>query len=135
MKCPVCEIELKLYVRQSIEIDYCPQCRGVWLDRGELDKIIEASLMDNSAAPRQQTTPPAPAAPMPPAASIPPRGPGYNAPRGVQNRPYDDDDDDYKRGHHRDYDRDYDRDRDYRSGNYKQRKKRGLLGDLFDVFD
>lgn len=43
MKCPVCNIELKMADRQGVEIDYCPQCRGVWLDRGELDKIIERS--------------------------------------------------------------------------------------------
>lgn len=41
--------------RQGIEIDYCPQCRGVWLDRGELDKIIDRSL---SAAPGQEEQPP-----------------------------------------------------------------------------
>lgn len=43
MKCPVCSIDLMMSERQGIEIDYCPQCRGVWLDRGELDKIIEKS--------------------------------------------------------------------------------------------
>lgn len=41
MQCPACNTELKMSERQGIEIDYCPQCRGVWLDRGELDKIIE----------------------------------------------------------------------------------------------
>jgi len=41
MKCPVCNVDLLLSERQGIEIDYCPSCRGVWLDRGELDKIIE----------------------------------------------------------------------------------------------
>ena len=42
MKCPVCkEVNLLMSERQGIEIDYCPECRGVWLDRGELDKIIE----------------------------------------------------------------------------------------------
>jgi len=41
MKCPVCSIELVISERQGVEIDYCPKCRGVWLDRGELDKIIE----------------------------------------------------------------------------------------------
>ena len=42
MRCPVCgEYELVMTERQGIEIDYCPHCRGVWLDRGELDKIIE----------------------------------------------------------------------------------------------
>ena len=43
MLCPVCRVQLTLSERQSVEIDYCPQCRGVWLDRGELDKIIERS--------------------------------------------------------------------------------------------
>jgi len=43
MQCPVCRVPLSMSDRQGIEIDYCPQCRGVWLDRGELDKIIERS--------------------------------------------------------------------------------------------
>lgn len=44
MKCPVCTTtDLLMNDRQGVEIDYCPQCRGVWLDRGELDKIIERS--------------------------------------------------------------------------------------------
>ena len=41
MKCPKCQTDLMISDRQGIEIDFCPQCRGVWLDRGELDKIIE----------------------------------------------------------------------------------------------
>jgi hypothetical protein len=44
MRCPVCNVELSIAERQGIEIDYCPKCRGVWLDRGELDKIIERSM-------------------------------------------------------------------------------------------
>lgn len=40
MKCPVCDIEMRTTDREGIEIDYCPQCRGVWLDRGELEKIV-----------------------------------------------------------------------------------------------
>ncbi|MEJ6781023.1 TFIIB-type zinc ribbon-containing protein [Aminobacter sp. Piv2-1] len=48
MQCPVCRVNLVMSDRQGIEIDYCPQCRGVWLDRGELDKIIEASVRSNS---------------------------------------------------------------------------------------
>lgn len=43
MKCPNCNVPLTMSERQGIEIDYCPQCRGIWLDRGELDKIIERS--------------------------------------------------------------------------------------------
>ncbi len=41
MNCPKCRVNLVIADRQGIEIDFCPQCRGVWLDRGELDKIIE----------------------------------------------------------------------------------------------
>ena len=43
MKCPVDDTVLQMTDRQGIEIDYCPQCRGVWLDRGELDKLIDRS--------------------------------------------------------------------------------------------
>ena len=46
MKCPVCDVDLAMAERQGIEIDYCPTCRGVWLDRGELDKLIERSATE-----------------------------------------------------------------------------------------
>jgi Zn-finger nucleic acid-binding protein len=56
MKCPVCkEPDLVMADRQGIEIDYCPQCRGVWLDRGELDKIIDRSAAIAPAAPVEQS--------------------------------------------------------------------------------
>ena len=58
MKCPACDVPLSMTDRQGIEIDYCPQCRGVWLDRGELDKIIErtgaAEAASRPAAPAPQ---------------------------------------------------------------------------------
>ena len=41
MKCPSCGTTLTMTERQGVEIDYCPNCRGVWLDRGELDKILD----------------------------------------------------------------------------------------------
>lgn len=44
MRCPVDATELKMMDRQGVEIDYCPKCRGVWLDRGELDKIIDRAV-------------------------------------------------------------------------------------------
>ena len=44
MNCPVCNLPLTMTDRQGVEIDYCQKCRGVWLDRGELDKIIERSF-------------------------------------------------------------------------------------------
>lgn len=49
MKCPQCDVALIMTDRQNIEIDYCPQCRGVWLDRGELDKIIERSMAEHGS--------------------------------------------------------------------------------------
>ena len=75
MDCPVCKVELKMSERQGIEIDYCHQCRGVWLDRGELDKIIERS---------EQAPPPPP--PPPPTRSEPKR-----------ESPFEDFDDDRER--------------------------------------
>lgn len=59
MPCPICRVPLVMSERQGVEIDYCPQCRGVWLDRGELDKIIARSAAE--LAP-----PSAPAAPHQP---------------------------------------------------------------------
>jgi Uncharacterized protein conserved in bacteria len=56
MQCPVCNtVTLVMSERSGIEIDYCPQCRGVWLDRGELDKIIDRSAPQ--AAPVAQVPP------------------------------------------------------------------------------
>lgn len=74
MKCPQCStVDLVMSERQGIEIDYCPQCRGVWLDRGELDKIVERSNAHLAAAP-------------------PPPPPAYG------RRDDDDDDDDDRHG-------------------------------------
>ena len=58
MLCPTDQTPLVMSERQGIEIDYCPSCRGVWLDRGELDKIIERNLAATAAGP----VPPGPAA-------------------------------------------------------------------------
>lgn len=80
MKCPVCKDEnLMMTDRQGIEIDYCPSCRGVWLDRGELDKIIE-----RSAAPAPQQ-----AAPQPVQQPVqqPMQSPGYQG-QHPQQQPY-----------------------------------------------
>ena len=79
MKCPVClQPDLVMSERQGIEIDYCPQCRGVWLDRGELDKIIERSAAPAAAAP-----------PPPPQPGYAPQ-PGYDDHRRSHKK-YDDD--------------------------------------------
>ena len=88
MKCPVCtQVNLVMAERQGVEIDYCPECRGVWLDRGELDKIIERSS-PQAQPPRQEE-------------------------RGVRSPAYDS---------HDQHDHD----------NYKKKKHKGLLGELFD---
>ncbi|WP_167304409.1 zf-TFIIB domain-containing protein [Sphingobium vermicomposti] len=54
MLCPVCHVGLSMTDRQGVEIDFCPQCRGVWLDRGELDKIIERSASVATTPPQPQ---------------------------------------------------------------------------------
>jgi len=74
MACPVDGATLVMSERQGIEIDYCPTCRGVWLDRGELDKIIE-----RSAAAEQPTPAPAPA----------PQGQGWASPPPQQHYGHD----------------------------------------------
>jgi Zn-finger nucleic acid-binding protein len=56
MQCPVCkDPQLVISERQGIEIDYCPACRGVWLDRGELDKLIEKSSQSAPSRPSPPT--------------------------------------------------------------------------------
>jgi Zn-finger nucleic acid-binding protein len=111
MKCPTDDTLLVMTERSGIEIDYCPQCRGVWLDRGELDKIIEraASPAPQAAAPAQ------PAFPVQPAY---PAQPGFNASGWDRGRG------------------DGDRDRFVQSqGGYsdgRRRKKDNWLSELFD---
>lgn len=58
MDCPHCRVPLAIAERQGIEVDYCPQCRGVWLDRGELDKIIDRSHRQFDTPPPVQASPP-----------------------------------------------------------------------------
>ncbi|MFC7403730.1 zf-TFIIB domain-containing protein [Georgenia alba] len=66
MQCPNDQTALVMSERKGIEVDYCPTCRGVWLDRGELDKIIDRSLDEYGPA---QAPPPDPAAQQPPPAA------------------------------------------------------------------
>ncbi|MGW9413973.1 TFIIB-type zinc ribbon-containing protein [Arthrobacter cupressi] len=121
MKCPVDSNDLVMSDRNGVEIDYCPQCRGVWLDRGELDKIIDRAgnqYGGQSAAPAPQA-PPAPT--PPPLYNRDYPQPGYGNvqdPRYNRDKPrYDD------RNYGKGYDRDYDR---------RHKKKESWLGDLFD---
>jgi Zn-finger nucleic acid-binding protein len=89
MKCPVCkEVDLVMSERQKIEIDYCPQCRGVWLDRGELDKIIERSATELGG--RTTAAPPQPVVsqPGPVQAEAPIFGHGYDHGHGHDDHSY-----------------------------------------------
>ena len=104
MRCPVDNETLVMADRNGVEIDYCPKCRGVWLDRGELDKIIERAA---GGAPAAVAAAPAAA---PAARPVYQPEPGRAAPPqdGYRRR---DDDDDYR---------------------YKKKRKESFLGDLFD---
>lgn len=83
MACPVDGTALVMSERSGIEIDYCPTCRGVWLDRGELDKIIERNAA--SQASQQQ----APQAPPPQSQGTPWAGPPQqNYGHGYGHKPY-----------------------------------------------
>ena len=132
MKCPTCpDASLVMTDRQGVEIDYCPLCRGVWLDRGELDKIIERSAGAPIPTPVMATPQYIPPVHSAPVQSPPP--PHYRADeRDFQNR-------NYENQNHSDRDRNpyghdprqhghYDK--DYRYG--RKRKREGFLSDLFD---
>jgi len=58
MLCPVCGVEMERSLRAGIQIDTCPRCRGVWLDRGELDRIIQRSREEETDTPAPVYTPP-----------------------------------------------------------------------------
>ena len=124
MKCPVDNETLLITERSGVEIDYCPKCRGVWLDRGELDKIIEKSI--GAATPAVQLTPPPEAQP---AAFTPPPQPQYAPPQPqYQERReprYDDRRDDRYDDRRRHDDDDY----HYKG---KRKKRESFLSDLFD---
>ncbi|MCP2635379.1 zf-TFIIB domain-containing protein [Microbacterium sp. HD4P20] len=85
MNCPTDGSVLVMSERSGVEIDYCPTCRGVWLDRGELDKILERAERETGrVAPAAPAAPAAPTAPAaPPYGAQPAYGqPGYGRPDG-----------------------------------------------------
>lgn len=111
MKCPVDDSDLSISSREGIEIDFCPQCRGVWLDRGELDKIIErAAVSVPGAAPE-------PARSREPA----PRDDRYDRDRRSDDRRDD-----------RRYDEPRYDDKRHDSRDPRKKKKRSFLEDLFE---
>lgn len=115
MRCPVDNETLVMADRGGVEIDYCPKCRGVWLDRGELDKIIERS-MGGAPAAAPAAAPMAPPPPPSAAHAAPVYQPEPRAPQGYRpddRRRRDDDDDDYRHGH-------------------KKKRRESFLSDIFD---
>ena len=117
MKCPIdTNVDLVMADRSGIEIDYCPTCRGVWLDRGELDKIIDRSLAATGARPGASDLP----MPAPAAAPVERERPWHERDERERRRDWDDDDDDddwkkYKR-----------------TDGYKKKRKSSILGEIFD---
>lgn len=133
MRCPTDGAELVMAERQGVEIDYCPSCRGIWLDRGELDKILDrAAGVPAAAAP--DPGPAAPGAFPAPGGypSAPPPAPGYD---GYREPGYRDDrgyrDGGYRDDRYRD-DRRYDDRRDPRYPYGRKKKRESWLGDLLD---
>jgi hypothetical protein len=115
MKCPTCPGSVLVMAdRNGIEIDYCPTCRGVWLDRGELDKIIERATATMAAPAAAAMPAPASSLPAPVAAPVHDRRRWHDDRYDTR---FDDGDDD-----------------DVRSGRgYKKKKRReSFLGELFD---
>lgn len=123
MKCPNCrDVTLVMTERQGVEIDYCPQCRGVWLDRGELDKLIERGAL----AQQQSTQPPQGYAQHIPPPQAPQQGyrPGlFDAPR-QQHQPY-------PPQHQQPYPQ-QPQQRYPDDGYYRQRKRKSWLSEIFD---
>lgn len=139
MQCPVDGAQLVITERQGVEIDYCPQCRGVWLDRGELDKIIDRTAFE--AGPAPELANPEPVAPPPP----PVRETRLEHPRADHQedarREYRARDEDrYRedrrrdRGDERRYD-DEDRYRGKKDKDYRKKKKSRVADFLEDIFD
>jgi len=118
MKCPVDGETLVMADRSGVEIDYCPKCRGVWLDRGELDKILDRAAAAAPASPVSGQTPAwgAPTGQPTAAPDLQGRPPFADQDRGRdERRRYDDDHDD-----------------DDHHGQGKRRRRGSFLGDLFD---
>ena len=145
MQCPVDGETLVMTDRSGVEIDYCPKCRGVWLDRGELDKIIDRAAAADT--PRPVVMPPpagAPAMTPQPFGHTAPPAPHPTAAPDLHGQPRGFDDDRYRADRHRDdrdrgdgdrgrrY-RDDRRDRDDDDYRYRKKKKRdSFLSELFD---
>ena len=95
MMCPHCRVNLVMSERQRVEIDYCPKCRGVWLDRGELDTIIERAMAEAKAALPSQAASFLPNSANGPVSPLYPGRqalPAPYAPRGDDDRHHDHDD-------------------------------------------
>lgn len=131
MKCPVDGAELLMAERQGVEIDYCPQCRGVWLDRGELDKIIE------KATPVVELDDPDPfiSSEEPASISARPRRSGADESRDRSDKAHRDRDRYEDRDDKRHGKRDRSDKHSKRDKSGRKKKRKSFLKEIFDVFD
>jgi Zn-finger nucleic acid-binding protein len=126
MTCPKCHGEMRVYERSGVTVDQCTECRGIFLDRGELEKIFDAEAAFNSRQASAAPQPGAYAPPPPPGGGYPsqpppaygppvthgyPAAPGYGAPPQYGHHGH------YRQGHH---------------GHYRNKRRKGFLGELFD---
>lgn len=112
MNCPVCDGRLKAIEKFGVEVDICPDCKGVWLDRGELEKILEMVAQGGPASSEQAASPV----------------------QDNQRDNYRHEERRYEQDHH-DHDKrdnDYDRNIDPRTG--RPRRRESWLGQIFDAF-
>lgn len=114
LTCPKCHGEMRQYERSGVTIDQCTECRGIFLDRGELEKLFEAEANWNQAHTQQATPAPAGYAPPPPPppaqpgyAAVPPPAPAY-PPAGYGHQHH---------GYH---------------GHYHHKRRKSFLNELFD---
>jgi Zn-finger nucleic acid-binding protein len=129
LACPKCGAEMRTYERSGIHVDQCGECRGIFLDRGELERLVDAEAAHYARDQRAASAPPTAAVPASMAGSAPagrasdpwadPRREPPRDDRRDRGRGWDDDDDDW----------------DDRRGGRGRGRRGGFLGDMFDIFD
>lgn len=125
--CPKCGAEMRTYERSGIHVDQCAECRGVFLDRGELERLMDAEAAHYGR--QERPAPPPAAAPGPPPAD---RGGDPQRDAARRDRRPDDWDDDRFGGDRRDDDRRDDDRRDPRDG--QPRRRKSFLGNILETF-
>jgi len=126
LACPKCGAEMRTYERSGIHVDQCAECRGIFLDRGELERLMDAEAA-HYAREQRAALQPAPVA----AAAIPTPAPRADGRPDRGDAPPRDDD---QRGRGRDWDDDDDDWDERRNGRDGRGRRRSFLGDVFEIF-